>query len=94
LDKDFDDGNRLTLIGEYAIESVFEKGLVKGACITDLKLILVKNPSAFQFFDLENEGEIKSHKEAVTLFKTHLLNAKFNRNLELKIAQDPVNNSV
>ncbi|EGR0468605.1 hypothetical protein FG064_16535 [Vibrio cholerae] len=87
LENDMDDGNSLTLRAEFAIQEVANKGLVSGVELTTMKLILIKNPRACAFFDLPNESLIKCTKEAVGLLKKHLLNANFNRNLEMKISQ-------
>lgn len=87
LEKDMDDGNSLTLMGEYAIEQVANNGFVAGKEITNIKLLLMKNPFARNYCDIEGIFPSNSAKEAIYLIKRKMLDVKFNRNLEVKIAK-------
>lgn len=87
LEKDMNDGDSLTLIAEYSIQQVATRGFVSGTSITALKQILVNNPHAAPFLNLEERRITKCAKDAIHLLKSELLEARFNRNLELKITQ-------
>ena len=92
LDRDMEDGGKLSFIAECIDEQMSEGRPVSGCTITLFKLIMTNNPGARAFcylHDPDNDGMYRSRsvKEAINIFKMHLLNVNFNRNLELKIAQ-------
>ncbi len=87
LQRDMVSGELLELSINHAIEEIQQKGTVKPHVFTNMKLVLLNNPSATWFCNVEGLLECKTHKETISVIKRKILDAKFNRNIELKIAQ-------
>ncbi|WP_039990873.1 hypothetical protein, partial [Vibrio azureus] len=81
LERDMEDGGKLSFIAECIDEQMSEGRPVSGCTITLFKLIMTNNPGARAFCyldDPDNDGMYRSCsvKEAINIFKMHLLNLK------------------
>lgn len=69
------------------LDDVKNDGLANPVVWSMAKSVIYKNSDAIQFCDVDGVSIFHKPSECIAVLKKHLLDAKFNRNLELKIAQ-------